>query len=163
MADRRRRLWTSQNAEVTLSTGGVAGQIALGLDTDFIASTGLASMFGCTVVRTFLRGYIRSGDSTVSDMAAFIGLGVFPNGIDQGDYPDLNVREGDWFGYLALPFLTSGVAVKPVQPEEAAYFTAEFRSARKIGLGETLTLVIQQTITRSVVYHVTTTMLCLLP
>ena len=80
MADRRRRLWTSQNAAVALSTGGVPGQIALGLDTDFIASTGVASMFGCTVVRTFVRGSIRSGgaETGIDAIVGFVGLGVFP-------------------------------------------------------------------------------------
>ena len=164
MADRS-RMWTSQNAGVTLVSAGVAGQISLSLDTDYAASTGLASMFGCTIVRTFVRCSIRSGNAETSnaDMIGFMGLGVFPSLIDQGDFPDLNIREGSWWGYIAHPFSMPGAVLTPVIPDRAAFFEVEFRSGRKVGIGERPSLVVQQTVSDTVTYNVTVTMLCLLP
>ena len=162
---RRRRLWTADQANITVGTLGVPGQITRQVDVNFLASTGLASMFGCTVARTHTCVLIDSSTNTgTSFIKGWMGLGVFPSGMDNGDFPNLEVYEGDYFAWECFSMLMPGVASTIVLPNEAAFIRGDYRSMRKIGRAdERLWVVFQLDTTQIVRFRFQMSALILLP
>ncbi len=122
---RRRRFWTTSvfNLGLTGAAVGTGSQdsstavftsVTTKLDTSILA--------GLTLVKCYLNGYWR----TAADVAApvvntfSVGLGLFPSGIDDGDFPDLSSHTGDWVLHDSRPLVevqSGGAVVVPLLPQ----------------------------------------------
>ena len=164
-APRRRRVWSNDDSSVVVGTSGVPGQIARRLDPAFLAMSGLSSMFGCTIARTHVCILITSDGTNSADshFKAKLGIGIFPEGMDNGDYPDLEAYNGNWFAYECFVFRAPGVINTVVLPEAAAFARLDYRSMRKIDSGEMLVLVMQHDLNETIRYAVSVSFLVLLP
>ena len=133
-SQRRRRIWTSQSFGLSVTTAGVPGQTRLNVGTNYLASAGIASMAGITIAHTHIAGVIESAadNAGVQTENLIVGLGIFPNGMDAGDFPALDFYNGDWFGYGHVPMRMPGVIGTLVLPEQSAKFSFEYRSQRKV-------------------------------
>ena len=143
---RRRRMWTADEGVATLTAAGVAGQKHLSMVNNFISSTGLASMMGCTIARTHICALIVSGGSETGTgfFTLTMGAGVFPVGMDPGDYPALSTFDGSWLAYECSIFKLPGAIDTVVKPDEAGFFRVDSRAQRKISRpGEQLTMVFE--------------------
>jgi len=130
---RRRRIWTTTNVVELPVSSGVNGQKAQILDANFALSTGLAGMFGCTISRTHVCTLLTSIEDATSIIKMQMGIGIFPTGTDEGDFPNLQRYEGDWLAYECFVFqLPGGTAQIPVVPSEAAFTRSDYRSMRKV-------------------------------
>ena len=93
-----------------------------------------------------------------------MGIGIFPAGIDNGDFPDLSVYSGDYFAFECHNFKMPASSETLVTPDQAAFHRADYRSMRKIGRAEErIALVWQQDTTEIVRYRAQISMLILLP
>ena len=130
MTSRRRRQWTSVNGQRSIATSGEAGQQFLVLDTSILAEMGLASMVGMTIVRTFLSIMFQSesDETTTSPVTLYTAIGVYPDGMDSGDFPDLQTYEGDWLLYRTHIFRLPGVVSTLVLPESVSVSRSESKS-----------------------------------
>ena len=164
-APRRRRIWTSDQSIITVGTAGQAGQIVRQIDGVFLTSTGLASAFGCTVARTHVCYLIDSSTNTsVSFIKGFLGIGIFPEGMDNADFPDLASYEGNYYAYECFNFQMPGASSSLVLPAEAAFGRLDYRSMRKIArTGERVVLVLQLDTTEIVRFRLNISILMLLP
>ena len=162
---RRRRMWTADESTITVGTLGVPGQIFRQIDVNFLTQTGWASMLGCTIARTHTCVRIDSNTNTGNNlMRAWMGIGIFPSGMDNGDFPDLSIYNGDWFVYECYTFQMPSAASTLVLPESAAVHRSDYRSMRKVARpDERVCLVWQQDTTVIARYGIQVSMLVLLP
>ena len=162
---RRRRIWTNDHSTITVGTLGVPGQIFRHVDANVLLNTSLASMFGSTVARTHTCVLIDSSTNTGTTlMKAYLGMGVFPQGMDNGDFPDLEQYNGDYFAWECFSFQMPGAANTLVLPSEAAFTRQDYRSMRKIPrTEERVNVVLQIDATEIVRFHLQIAMLFLLP
>ncbi len=143
---RRPRSWYNQGFLSTLAAAGAGGQQITNLSTIMEARLGVTGLPGYTVSRLHMCTLITSGTSEtgVGRFSVFIGIGVYPSGMDAGDFPDLHLYEGDWMAFECFTFQLSGTELLPVLPESASFQRSDYRSMRKINRAqETLFLVAQ--------------------
>ena len=162
---RRRRIWTQDEATITVGTANQAGQIARQIDVNILTEASLGSLAGYTVVRTHVCVLIDSSTNTgTSFIKANFGLGVFPEFMDQGDFPRLDVYNGNYYAFECFTFRMPGVASTVVLPAEAAFTRSDYRSQRKIPrTNDRLWLVWQQDTTEIVRYRSQISYLLLVP
>ena len=127
--------------------------------------TGLSNMLGCTIARTHVCTLISSdGTNSTSNFGkAFLGIGVYSEGMDNGDFPDLSVYNGDWLAYECFSYQMPGAIDTVVNPTSAAFSRTDYRSMRKIDSSEMPVLVMQQDHGSAIVYRLQVSYLVLLP
>ena len=164
-ARRRRRVWTSADGVLAVISSGIAGQKISEISQNLQTTLGIAQLSGFTVGRTHLCVQAKgaANNTVITQQRVFLGLGVFPQAMDEGDFPDLETYQGDYFGYECMTFQGSGTANKPVEPESAGFLRADYRSMRKIPNGEAIFLVIQQTGADDYDFNFVASMLLMMP
>ena len=134
MAQRRIGLWTSTNTTLVVDTAGIAGQKAVQTTSNLESGLGLAHLAGYTIVDTRVKVYAESssaeGGNTLEH--ASLGIGVFSTGIDEGDFPNLTVYEGDWLWYGTMIFRLPGAVSGTVLPTEFSQLHSRSRAQRRI-------------------------------
>ena len=63
-----------------------------------------------------------------------MGIGIFPSGMDNGDFPDLAVYDGNWMAYECFAYKMPGAASTLVLPSEAAFNRLDYRSSAVLPL-----------------------------
>ena len=161
---RRRRTWTTSSGLVTLTALGQAGQLSLDIGAQMRTKIGIVDLAGMTVARSHLCVQVRADASNATGIQnrAFIGLGIYTALIDDGDFPDLQQYDGDWYGYECMAFQGGGVDL-PVVPESAGFFRADYKSMRKLRSRETAWIVFQQILNDDFDYSFIVSTLWLMP
>ena len=97
-ATRRSRLFVTSHFLLSTNTIGVAGQSStVAMVTDFQSVTG-RQLMNATLAGTWLRGlYTQNGAAGLGPVDCYLGGGMYPAGMDDGDFPNLELHEGDWF------------------------------------------------------------------
>jgi len=165
-SSRRKRIWTTSSGTLNLTAAGIGGGKSSNLASNWISSTGLASMFGCTVGRTHLCALVQSamGETAVVANTLFLGIGVYPTLMDDIDFPALANSDGSWMAQECTVFRMPGAGDLPVLPGEAAFLRADYRSMRKVDeVGYNPFLVAQQEVAEAVDVRFVVTQLILLP
>lgn len=166
MTTQRNRLWTNTDLILNVTAADAAGQVSQNLTTNLQTGLGIPNLAGYTCVRTFVRGFVQSdGDNTTAGTVfAHWGIGVYAGGIDNGDFPDLSLYDGDWLAYGSLVFRNPGVALNIVEPERAGYVQMDSKSARRLDrIGDTMFFVVQQSTAQDFLYNLSVSQLWLMP
>ena len=165
MADRRKRVWTQTVNTITVGTLGQPGQIFVAIDPNLRSAFGLSTLAGFTVVRTHACVLIDSSTNTSSSfIKANMGVGIFPEGMDNGDHPNLEIYAGNYFAFECFSFQMPGVASTIVLPSEASFTRSDYKSQRVIPRPESrIHMVLQQDTTEIVRYRTQISMLLLMP
>ena len=145
---------------------GQNGQISVDLGVNFETALDISHLVGYTLSRTFVKILAVSDSDNAGSgvIRAFWGIGVYAGSIDNGDFPNLELGEGDWMAYGTMIFDMPGAASTVVKPDTAALIVNDFKSMRKIDrIGEVPFLVMQQTTSSDMVYHYAITQLLLMP
>ncbi len=165
---RKGRFWTTSPVTEEIFTAGIPGQQATNVaTTDFQASTG-RNLFGVTLAHTWLKGHwlaSAAGDNGIVTVG--IGVGVYAEGIDQADFPDLNLHEGDWQLHDVRGLREPITTFTPLVPIQLSSVDINSGGQRKIGSpGMSLWVVFQSDQTPSAGsynFHGALTCLWLLP
>ena len=163
---RRRRLWSTTVGSRTVSNAGQGGQASHDLGENVQQGLGIAHLAGFTLSRTHVRILMMSDvdNTAVSVLTSFFGIGIYAGSIDNGDFPDLSLYDGDWMAYGSMVTKMPGALSTLVLPESRAVYEADFRSMRRIDrIGEVPFLVLQHNSTDDIQYHYTVSQLILLP
>jgi len=166
MPTRRRRVWTNTDDTKILTVAGAPGQKAIDLSSNLLTGLGLAHLAGYTVAHTHVEILAQSDvdETGVSRVHMHWGIGIFAGGIDDGDFPLLDLYEGDWLAYGSFLFKLAGAGITLVLPTEQSVRRYESRAMRKIDrIGEVPFLVLQQDSTQGVAYQVSCSQLWLMP
>jgi len=135
---RRPRLWTTIAPTITLLAAqtGVASQSFLGLGGPYTTATGRELQSGVTIARVFCNLLVEEVSPATSAVTfcLAVGVGVFTQNIDAGDFPDLELHEGDWFLHDVRPFAERKTSLENrlVHPTTKAQYQLETRAQRKI-------------------------------
>ena len=151
---------------ILLITAGIPGQLKIDLSTNLETGLGLAHLPGYTCIDTHVSVLIRSSsdESQTSLVQAAFAIGVKPTGMDNGDYPNLELYEGDWLWYQAYQFLLPGAVSTPVLPDAAAFQRSHSGASRRItDIGQEMVLVGQQGTSQNVDYFFQVQQLWLMP
>ncbi len=125
---------------------GQAGQKSVDIGETLQTGLGISHLAGYTVVRTFVKGMATAaaGNTTEQIVHAQWGIGIFAGSIDDGDFPDLGLYDGDWLAFGSLVFKNPGVALNTVLPEAAGYVDVSSKAQRRVDrIGEVPFLVVQ--------------------
>ena len=106
---RRPFIWTMQSGILTLVASGQAGQISADVSAALITKVG-SQPYGYTLTRVVGRYYIEDVDTDVSTYIAQLVVGCFPEGLDDGDFPDLSLHEGRYAMFETMPGRGAGTA-----------------------------------------------------
>ena len=143
-APRRERVFTTTEIALTLAAGNVSGasqQISNQMTSDFESRTGRTAR-DITVGRVWITGlwFTLATVTTPVLIGLALGMGIFTEGIDAGDFPDLQSHQGDWFVHRTwrLTDRTSATAnPTPLDPDDnvgnSASISIDNRSMRKLG------------------------------
>ena len=72
-----------------------------------------------------------SGQTATTTAKVYMGVGIFPTGMDNADFPDLSKYDGDWLWWTCKIFTFTGIDV-PVLPDQVAGFDVDSKAQRKI-------------------------------
>jgi len=100
LTPRMRRLWTVQQVDVTTpaATVGQSGQGSQTLGSAFTSNTSI-TLRNATVARTFIKGFAREATvaTTPTEVELCLGIGIFQNTLDPGEFPSVGLGVGDYF------------------------------------------------------------------
>ncbi len=96
---RKDRLWTDRRVSITLPAAsvGTASQDSVSFGTVFETQSARA-LRGVTVSTMYVSGLLQNSSGVVTPISTRVHLGVIvaPTLIDNGDFPDLSVGDGDY-------------------------------------------------------------------
>ncbi len=163
----RARLWTSTTFSLPVGTLGQPGQVSVETLANLRSALGLSHMAGFTIIETFVQGIIHSDtdETALTFVTASMGIGVKPSGMDDGDYGQLDLYEGDWLWFHSQTFQLPGVVSSPVGPiaESASWRTRSHAQRRINQVGDQAIMIIQQDSNANAVYRGTVQHLVLMP
>ncbi len=163
---RRRRVWSNSDASLSVIVPGQGGQKLVDIGANLQVGIGITHLAGFTVAMTHVDLTVMSSsdESGSSFLRAHWGIGIFAGGIDEGDFPDLSLYEGDWLAYGTYHFQLPGAISTLVLPTAQAVRSYESRGSRKIDrVGEVPFLVVQHSGAENVDYHFSVSQLWLMP
>ncbi len=162
----RAKIWTSSRLLVALSASGSAGQVSAQTLANLRTALDISHLVGYTVIDTRIRALIHSDDGETGGgfLELTYGIGIFAAGIDDGDFPDLSLYEGDWLLWGAVQVQLPSAASTIVLPPHAALEIARSQSARRISdVGQSMFMVWQQSVAEGVDIQATVSHLVLMP
>ncbi len=134
-------MFTTTNVAFTLVAGdtGVASQESnISISSDFETKSG-RSLRGVTLARLWVRGlyFTQAVVTTPVVSSYFMGVGIFTQGVDDGDFPNLETHDGDWMLHDARVLIDTSVstdanALNPEAPAAGSNVVIDNRSMRKI-------------------------------
>jgi len=131
---RKKRIWTTSNLSLSISSSGAGGQVAsTALRTDLFAKLG-RDIAPCTLAHVWAKGAWRqsaAGDSSFE----FLGFGIttiYPVGISVSTIPDLLSHDGDWQTHDVRAFREGITTQSPMIPGELAVIDIESSGQRRI-------------------------------
>ena len=154
-APRRGRVFTTTQVSLTLVAGDISTasqQSTNQMTSDFETRTGRLAR-GVTVARIWIRAfYFTLAVITAPSLAQYsLGMGIFTQGIDNGDFPDVDGHVGDWMVHDArtLTDLAISTAPTPLVPNDGSgagsSVVIDNRSMRKLPrVSDDLFLVLQK-------------------
>ncbi len=163
---RRRRVWSNTNATLAVTVADQPGQRFTVLGTNLLTGLGLAHLAGYTVKDTHVQIMASTGgdETDVTLVTAQWGIGIFTGSIDAGDFPQLDLYEGDWLAYGSFVFKLPGTISTLVTPTELAVRQWHSAAMRKIDrVGEAIFFVIQHNLAVNVNYTLAVSQLWLMP
>jgi len=166
MTSPRGRLWTNRDSTFNMSAAGQAGQLQDQTLANLQVGLGITHLAGYTIVDTHVQMHFSSDDSDVSTgvVRFHFGIGVFHTGMDAGDFPPLELYEGDWLWYGTVTLRMPGAANTPLVPAEHAIQMRRSRAQRRLtDVGQAAFLVYQQSSALGVDIFVSTQHLVLMP
>ena len=166
MTTPRARIWTNEKFTLALSAAGVPGQQRQQTITNLLTGIGLAHPVGYTVIGTWVSGLIHSddGETGTGFLQLFWGIGVFTTGVDVGDYPNLELYDGDWFVWGNRQITLPGAINTVVLPEPMSIISAHSRGQRRIlDVGQSIYFVVQEDVAEGVDLEMSVTHLMLMP
>ncbi len=166
MTSPRARIWTNNNYEVTLTALGAPGQKSVTTLGSLRSALDISHLVGYTIIETWIRGYIAAGtdETGVLRNALQFGVGIYAGLIDDGDFPRVDLYEGDWMAWGSNSFRLPGVAFLPVLPEPNAIINVHSKGQRRINdVGETVFMVLQEDLAATIDVNFTVTHLLLMP
>ncbi len=133
---RRRRFWTTSDIDLTLvaATAGVASQkFTAAVFSSVTAKLDTSILNNLTIARAYLNGFWRTSSVvTAAVLTSYaIGLGLFPAGMDDTDFPDLSAHDGDWLLHDSRKLIevdNGPAVVAPLLPQ-----SGEMTSGLRIG------------------------------
>jgi len=162
----RAKVWTSSTFTLQLAAAAQPGQISAQPLANLRAALDLSHLVGYTIIDSRIRGIVHSDDAetgTGIDVITF-GIGIFTGSIDNGDFPRVDLYEGDWLLWGTNTFFLPGAANKPVLPDQMSVIDVRSRAQRRINdVGDTLFLVAQQSAAEGIDLSVQVTHLVLMP
>ncbi len=162
----RNKLWTTFDGLVNLSAAGQAGNKGVKIGQNLIVGLDLSHLAGYTIGPTFLDIIIHNDDDNVSSSTeiAHVGIMIGQGGLDDGDFPNLALGDGDYYLRRALLFDGGAANSVLVKPDEAALVSITSRSSRRLErIGDTIWLVFQQTTANDYDYDFSVTMMVMMP
>ncbi len=162
MTQPRNRLFSTQVSFLNITASGFAGAKRSNLGASLEAGLGVGGLPGWTVGPMWLAMLLLTdGDNTSSSVVtAHVGVGVYPSGMDDGDFPDMALGDGDWMLRSDIIFEMPGVISTLVKPDQVATQRLETRSMRRIErLGDSLFIVVQQNVADDMIYNFSATMM----
>ena len=124
---RRGRMWTTTTGfDLTMVAGdvGVASQkFNIGISSAFETKTG-RSLRGVTISKIFFNGFYHTDVVVTTPILNLFSLaiGIYPEGMDEGDFPDLAAHAGDWLMHDTRILSDRGSATSfpiPLEPNSA--------------------------------------------
>jgi len=156
MSMARAKIWTSTIFNINVAASGQAGGQAVNIGGALVAQLGLVFLAGYTVGPIFIEMLLLSdGDNSASDIATVsVGVGIFDEGMDGPDFPDMAVGNGDYMFRKDVVFEMPGAISSLVNPPQIAHQSLKTRSMRKLDrAGDQAMLVVQQNNANDMIYH----------
>ncbi len=166
MTTPRRRLWSNTTSDLEVIVSDSPGQQHMDLSQGIEVGLGLTHLAGFSVVFTQVQLLIHSADdeSGTAFIDAFAGIGVRPTGMDNGDFSNLALYEGDWLWYQAYQFQIPGAPLTLALPNPLINSVTRSHSSRRISdVGQEEVLVIQHSSAANVNYRFAVQQLWLMP
>ncbi len=175
-SERRERIFTTTETALTLTAAGtsISGQqISQQTSADFELRTG-RTLRNATVARIWINGlwFTVAAVTTPVIIGLVIGMGVFQESLDAGDFPDLSIHKSSWMLHRTWRLTeldSSDTLPRPLFPNagsgNSCQIVLDNRSMRRIERdGEKLFLVIQKDIAteEAIQFHVDVTVMWLL-
>jgi len=143
----RNKLWSSFEGVVALTIADQAGNKGVKIGANLLTGTGLLHLAGWTIGPVFLTGMIHNSDgSTFGTTAkAHVGIMIGQGALDDGDFPDLQFGDGDYFLRKGIVMDGGGAISALAKPDQRGIFDVASHSSRRLErIGDTLWLVFQQ-------------------
>ena len=99
LTERKTRVWTSGVLTMGMTALGVPGQIGVNtMGARFRSKTGREFLASDTLAHTWLKGLwnLNIAGTTTVRTTLQLGVGFYASGIDNGDFPNMNLHDGDW-------------------------------------------------------------------
>ena len=162
----RSKLWTTRRETLALAAAGQPGQKSFEVLDNLQAGLGLAHLAGYTVIHTEVRILLISSSSETSILPNDFHFGITrqPGSIDDGDFPALELYEGDYYFYTSLVLQLPGAVDTLLKPAEHAIIRHQSGASRRISdVGQAFFFVAQQRVAEAVDAHVVVSSLVLMP
>ena len=118
-ADNATLVWATTRINLETTLAGQAGQKAINLNVALEAALG-RQLVGATILRIRGRILFESGTTGLAETTNFmIGAGLFTEGVDEADFPDMELGSASWMLYETFVFKnTTAGAGTVVSPNE---------------------------------------------
>ncbi len=163
MTSPRAKVWTNSQFTFNLAT---TAPVAVQTLSNLRSALDISHLVGYTIVDTHVNLHITTDESETGTGILFfsMGIGVFAGSIDVDDFPSLPLYEGDWLWYNTTVLRLPGAINTILVPEDSAVARYRSRAQRKItDIGQTVFMVITQSVSEGVDVHANVAHLVLMP
>ena len=114
----RNKLWTTIGGSTNVAAGGPSGQIGTKVGDSLLVGLGISHLAGWTIGPCFLDLLIHNDDGNAGAVTArgHVGIMIGQGGLDNGDFPDLSVGDGDYFLRHSMVFDGGRIGERPGRP-----------------------------------------------
>ena len=136
-------VWATQIINLSIVAAGQAGQQGVNLNVPLETALG-RNIVGGTIMRIRGRIFFTEGATGIAEVTnIMLGVGVFTEGVDDADFPDMALGSASWMLYEMFVFRSSTAGENTVVSPNEQYVIGT-KAMRKIDGNQTkLTLVVQ--------------------
>lgn len=162
----RNKLWTTIEGTTVITVANQPGNKGERVGANLLTGLGIFHLAGWTMGPSYLNITVHNSDSETGTLTtkAHVGLLIADGAQDDGDFPNLQFGDGDYFLRHSMIFDGAGAINVLVKPDQRFYYNFVSRSSRRLErIGDTIFLVFQHNRTAGFEFQWALTMMGLAP